>query len=285
MRPDAHLIYKPVKNKPMNIAVFASGGGNNLLTAIKIAHLSLGKICVCLVVTDRLAIPAIDIAKSHGIPVIAKDFEKECGVWGECKNDPIKAQRYRMAGERFHDAILEQMLDHENIAHETIDLIVLSYHRLIQGKLLRHFNHRIINQHPGDLTIMQGAENKQRKYVGLSPVFDALRDGNSKTRTVNFLVGEGCDDGEILCSGPWVTYKGKVPVTRESALLHEMCQKKMSDRPCLMSVLIAIAEGRLGISIDDRHPDGRYVTMLDNKKLPYGGYDLSIKDPISFRSK
>ncbi len=274
---DVHLIYKPVKNKPMNIVVFASGGGNNLFTAIETAHISLGKIRVCLVVTDRLGIPAIDIAKSHGISVIAKDFENECGVWQECKNDPMKVKHYHKAGESFHDSILDQMLTYQKKISETIDLVVLSYHRLIRGRLLKHFNQRIINQHPGDLTIMRDTDNKQRKYVGLSPVFDALRDGNQKTRTTNFLVREGCDDGEILCSGPWVVYKGKTPVTKQSALQHEIRQKRISDRPCLRMVLIGISEGRFGIHEFKRHADGRHVIMYDGNPLPYQGLDLSSK--------
>ena len=269
-----HLLYTPVKNKSMNVAVFASGGGNNLLTAIQTAHSSSGKIRICLVVTDRLRIPAIDIAKSHGISVISRDFEKECGVWKECKEDPIKAQQYRKAAEQFHDTVLDEILAFQHTMRESIDLVVLSYHRLIQGKLLSYFQWRIINQHPADLTIMREGTN-ERKYIGLSPVYDALSDGKDRTRTTNFLVREGCDDGEILCSGPWVPYKGERPVTRKAALKHEILQKKVSDTPCLHFVLTGISEGRFGIHQSLSHADGGYVVTYDQKPLPYEGIDLS----------
>lgn len=266
----------------MNIVVFASGGGNNLLTAIQTAQESVGKIRVSLVVTDRIGIPAIDIATAHNIPVIAKNFEAECGIWSECKNDPIRIANYQKAAERFHDAILDQILLYEKKCEETMDLLVLSYHRLIQGKLLRHFDSRIINQHPGDLTKMYDNEDRKRKYVGLSPVFDALSDGNTQTRTTNFLVREGCDDGELLCSGPWVEYEGTIPVTRASAKQHEIVQKKFSDRPCLRHVLIGIAEGLYAIHKSKRHLDGRHVVLFNKQELPYEGYNLSTNPSITF---
>lgn len=275
MDDDMDLIYHPVKNRPMNVAVFASGGGNNFLTAIDTARSSRGKIRICLLVADRIGIPAIVIAQSHRIPVIAKDFEKECGVWKICKNDSVKAQHYHAAGERFHDEILEQILAYQRVMKEAIDLVVLSYHRLIRGKLLTYFTHRMVNQHPADLTVMRNPKHKQRKYVGLSPVFDALRDGNRRTRTTNFLVREGCDNGEILCSGPWVDYQGDLPVTRNSSLEHEIRQKKLSDRPCLRFVLLGISEGHFGIHRTRHHADGSNVIMYNERPLPYGGFEIS----------
>lgn len=271
------LIYAPVDHKSMNVAVFASGGGNNLLTAIKTAETSGGKIRVRLVVTDRLKIPAIDIAKKNKIPVIARDFEKECGVWSQCRGDLQKEEEYHRAAQNFHNKILDQILRLQNNLGEPIDLIVLSYHRLIRGRLLVYFDRKIINQHPGDLTVMREDNPKHRKYVGLSPVYDALRDGNSKTRTTNFLIREGCDNGEILCSGPWVTYKGDVPVTRKLALEHEIKQKELSDRPCLSFVLTGISEGRFGIDPSASHPDGLNVITYNGTRLPYKGVDLSDK--------
>jgi len=279
---DTRLIYQPVGNKPMHVAVFASGGGNNLLTAIRTANKSKGEMKISLVVTDRLGIKAIDIAKEHSIPLIIKDFEAACGVWNECKHDPQKVRAYEKAAEKFHDNLLEEICAHQKKYSEPIDLVVLSYHRLIRGTLLAFFKDKIINQHPADLTIKTNGAKSNRKYVGLSPVYDALIDGQVRTRTTNFLVGDGMDDGEILCSGPWTLYQGNQPVTRLSAAEHENQQKIVSDRPCLAQVLIGIAEGRYGIHHTLTHPDNRRVITFDGDDLPYEGYDLSVYTPISF---
>lgn len=278
MSPDAanlQSIYVPNENKPMNIAVFASGGGGNLRAVMGVAESFPAQARVHLVVTDRLGIPAIDIAKAGGIPVIARDFERECGVWRECREDPERVARYHIAAERFHDSVLEQIINQEEKSHERIDLIVLSYHRWIRGKLLRHFEGRMINQHPADLTVMDADQPLQRKYIGISPVFLALKDGQTQTRTCNFLVRDGQDNGEILCAGPWVSYEGTYPVTKQSAQEHELKQKERSDWPCLHFVIKAISEGRYAIHKTFKHPDGCCMVALDGEPLSYGGVDLS----------
>ncbi len=258
----------------MNVAVFASGNGNNLLTAIKTAELFPDELKIVLVVTDRLEIPAIEIAKNYGLTVIAKNFEKECGVWEECKHSQVKTRLYQEAAKRFHDDILDEIKTYQQMRGSIINLVALSYHRLIRGKLLKYFQDKIINQHPADLAVMKDKNHFQRKYVGLSGLFKSLKDGKTKTRTCNFIVRKGLDDGEILCSGPWVNYQGPLPVTRKSAWNHELRQKKLSDQPCLKFVLIAISRGRYGIHRTKKHPDGNKVITFDGQPLRYQGIDL-----------
>lgn len=278
MSQESHKpIYEPVDGKPMNMAVFASGGGGNLKAAMGIANELPEQMRMRLVVTDRLGIPAITIAEENSISVITRDFDKECGKWKDCKDDPILRERYAEAGERFHDSILEQIQEYETAWREPIDIVVLSYHRWIRGKLLQHFEERMINQHPGDLTVMQPNNSNLRKYIGLSPVLDALRDGQKKTRTTNFLVRDGQDNGEILCSGPWTKYTGPYPVTKKDANAHELLQKEQSDWPCLRYVLQAISEGRFGIHKLLTHNDGCKVLTFDEQPLPYKGVDLSAQ--------
>lgn len=268
-------VYIPDTNKPMNIAVFASGGGGNLCAVINLAEKFSQEMKVQLVVSDSLNIPAIDIARANGISVIARGFEKECGSWQDYKSTPELASQYHERAELFHDAILEEIFEHEKMLNVEIDLVILSYHRWIRGKLLRHFDGRMINQHPADLTVMENSHPQQRKYVGLSPVFSALKDGQRQTRTCNFLVRDGQDNGEILCAGPWVSYDGSEPVTKQSAQQHEMRQKEKSDWPCISYVTKAISEGRYAIHTIDRHPDGCHVVLLNQEPLPYGGVDLA----------
>lgn len=275
MSDAARAIYTPKPEQPMNIIVFASGGGGNLKAAINLSLKSPELLNVGLVVTDRLGIPAIDIAKDFDITVLAYDFEQTCGVWGECKDDPIKAQQYTLAAEQFHDNVLEDIKTIEAQRKQVFDLVVLSYHRWIHGKLLSHFSERIINQHAGDLSIMSQQSDFIRKYIGINPVLMALNSGESRTRTSTFLVRDTHDGGEILCQGPWVDYTGTVPPTQNSAWQHEVRQKRESDWPSLTFALAGIAKGEFSLT-DEEYPDGCKVVAYKNKPLPYGGVDLEI---------
>lgn len=269
------LIYTPKKDKPMQVIIFASGSGGNLSAAINTSKKNPSLLNIGLVVTDRLGIKAIDIAKENNIPVIVSDFEKECGVWGDCKKDPEKKRRYFELGIKYHDRVLTQILRLEQTTGKQFDLIVLSYHRWIHGKLLAYFKDKIINQHAGDLSIMKKDYPLERKYTGINPVLIALKRGEIKTRTSTFLVCEGHDTGEILCQGPWVTYNGSYPITKESALEHEIIQKRESDWPSLIFALERIAKGEFGISLQQKHLDGGRVLVFKRKALLYTGVDIA----------
>lgn len=267
-------IYTPRKGRPMSVIVFASGGGNNLKAAIDLAKKEPTLLSIDLVVTDRLGIKAIDIAKENRIPVIAKDFEKECGIWSECKKDLIKIEAYNKCAIDFHNKILDLIIEIEKERNKRFDLVVLSYHRWIHGNLLEYFRDRTINQHSGDLTIMDSKRNFQRKYRGINPVLMALNSGDKRTRTSTFLVNEGHDTGEILCQGAWVTYNGPKTVTKDSAWIHEVIQKEQSDWTSLTFALREISKGNFGIAKNFFHKDGSRVISYKGELLSYGGIDL-----------
>ncbi len=215
-------IYIPKEGRPMNVIVFASGGGGNLKAVIDLSIKRPSLVKVGLVVTDRLRIPAIDIAKSYGIPVFAYDFEKICGVWAQCKKSKQKAKQYSQCAVSFHNNILKEIKKLERKQKDIFDIVVLSYHRWVFGDLLNHFKNRIINQHAADLTVIKEGVKKERKYIGINPVLYALEAGERKTRTSTFLVQNGYDNGEVLCQGPWVKYTGPLPATKKSAYDHEL---------------------------------------------------------------
>ncbi len=273
-------IYTPKKGKPMNVIVFASGGGGNLKAVIDVSIKKPCLIKVGLVVTDRLGIPAINIAKSFGIPVFAYDFEKTCGVWAQCKKSEKTAHQYSACARSFHDMVLKKIQELEEKNKETFDLIVLSYHRWIFGNLLAYFKNRIINQHAADITVMKDDNNKERKYIGINPVLYALQAGEKKTRTSTFLVQDGYDNGEILCQGPWVEYTGVYPPSKKAAYDHELVQKKESDWPSLTFAIEGIAQGYFSYSSSIQHPDGCQTIYYKNVKLRYEGVDLSIINSI-----
>lgn len=259
----------------MRIIVFASGGGGNLHAAIRLSIEKPNLIQVGLVITDRPEIPAISIAKEFSIPVFTYNFEKECGIWSECQKDAMKAKLYKHKAKEFHNRVLKDIISFEQKNNTKFDLTVLSYHRWIHGNLLDYFNERMINQHSGDLSVMSEDNPTTRKYIGINPVLMALLDGVKKTRTSTFLVRNSHDGGEILCQGPWVSYKGPYPVTKKSAWKHELIQKKESDWPSLTFALCSIAMGKYGLT-SRSHNDGSKILTHDNTMLPYGGVDLSF---------
>lgn len=266
-------LYTPMMGKPMRVVLFASGGGGNLGAAIRLSDARPDLVSVALVITDRPNIPAIDLARSRRIPIFVYNFEAECGIWGKCKDNPDDSARYRAAAEAFHDSVLADIQAHENNTGVRIDLAVLSYHRWIHGSLLRYFQDRMINQHAGDLTVMSDAHPTERRYIGINPVLAALRAGERRTRTSTFLVQDNCDGGEILCQGPWVVFDHSRVVTKETALQHEILQKRRSDWPALTYALTEIAQGNYTIS-NKRHTDGCRVLYYRGQALPYDGVDL-----------
>lgn len=262
----------------MNVIVFASGGGGNLKAVIDLSIKRPSLVKVGLVVTDRLGIPAIDIAKSYDIPVYAFDFEKICGVWAQCKKTEKKARKYSECAISFHNNVLKEIKKLEIQKKESFDLVVLSYHRWIFGDLLDYFKGRIINQHAADLTVMKPEKQQERRYIGINPVLYALTNNEKRTRTSTFLVRDGYDNGEVLCQGPWVHYNGPLPATFISAHEHELVQKRESDWPSLTFAVEGIANGFFSVSNSQHHKDGCKVVFYKNRKLPYGGVDLSNID-------
>lgn len=267
-------IYLPQLHKPMRIIFFVSGTGGNLKAAIDLSHKEPDLLQVCLVISDRLGIKAIDIAENYNIPLIASDFEKECGIWLECKNNQKKIREYSDCAVNFHNRTLEKIQTIEKECGETFDLVVLSYHRWIHGDLFSYFRNRMINQHAGDLTVMQPKSPKERRYRGINPVLMALRAGEKRTRSCTFLINDGHDTGEVLCQGLWTVYKGATTITRKSAWKHELFQKQESDWPSLRFALKEIAKGNFGIAEKMHHPDGSRVIFFKGCALPYGGVDL-----------
>lgn len=271
-------IFVPRRDRPMQVVFFASGGPGNLRAALDVADELPELIRVGLVVTDRPSIPSIELAESRSIPVITRCFEDECGRWTEARGDAARASRYRAAAESFHDRILELIKLEEERQGVPFDLAILAYRRWIHGSLLRYFDERMINQHPGDLSVLS-AGGLTRRHIGLDPVMSALSAGERRTRTSTFVVRPGPDSGEILCQGPWTAF-GRQALTREAARAHENLQKQQSDWPSLKFALAGIARGAFGLATEARHPDGNKVVIFDGVDQPYSGAGLNPTDVL-----
>ncbi len=252
--------------EPMRVVFFASGGPGNLQAAFELEDVVPHLVQVAAVVTDRSGIPAIDLARARGVPVIARDFERACGTWQAARGNAEAAAQYRAKGQAFHDAIAHELERLEESAGARFDLAVLAYRRIIRGRLLGRFDGKMINQHPADLSVQ--TSSGERAYVGIGGHARALRQGEGGGRTSTILVREGIDTGEILCQGPWVPYEGDG--SGASIARHEDVQKGASDWPSLRFALTAIALGAFGCS-EARHDDGSRVISLFAEPLPRYG--------------
>lgn len=254
--------------RPMRVAVFASGGGGNLVAALDLASRRPDVVQVAVVVSDRPTAAAVGIARDRGLPVIARDFTEVCGRASAARTDAERAA-YRERAERFHDGIDGELRRFEATAGP-LELVVLAYARWIHGTLLERFAGRMVNQHPADLTFL-GADGR-RVLTGNDPVRAALARGHDAVRTSTFLVDEGEDTGGVLAQGPWVP-TGRREASRAAADELEREQKRLSDWPALACALCAIAGGAL--AADGRiGPDGSLLFSLAGRPLAFGGVDV-----------
>ncbi|MEC7839506.1 MAG: formyltransferase family protein [Chlamydiota bacterium] len=250
------LLYKPSETKDMNVVVFGSGSGTNLKALLEAKKKRGSKFCVQAIFTDRKC-GCHEIAESNKIPLVYLSFYR---FYHERLALGYSDHEIR----RDYDTeVTNQLLKLSEKMNFHIDLIVLAgYMRIVTPVLLGHFNNKIINVHPADLTIKD--ETGRRKYVGSDTVYDALVAGEKYTRSCVILVDEHIDTGPIILSGPKVMYEGGYPVTRDISNDHQNKQKHQSDWPCLVRSVELIADGKVSfdesnrvmIEKFDQFPDG-----------------------------
>lgn len=259
---------------PLRVAVFVSGGGGNLAAALRLAAARPRLICVAVVVTDRPGCAAVGLATRAGVPVIAADFLADCGRASGCGTDGERIA-YRRRAVSFHDRIDARLADFER-DEGAIDLVVLSYARWIHGRLLARFAGRMVNQHPGDLTLLDGA--RRRLLVGNDPVRAALRSGLPTVRASTFFVDAGRDAGPIICQGPTLATDA-MPEPDAADQLEESL-KRVSEWPSLICALVLIAAGAVAIE-RHRHDDGSRGVSVQGLPTGFGGLRLmdGLADP------
>lgn len=258
------LLYTPVKDKPMHLAVFGSGSGT-ILEALLNAHGQQRKQCyssayeIKILFSDRCC-RFIDIGYLQDIPVIYhsfRDFRRKL------PQAPPECADIRFL---YDQENLNLLLEESRRRGFSIDLILLAgYMRIIHPPLLNYFKNRIVNIHPADLTVRP--PTGQRAYVGGHAVKDALLAGEAYTRSSVILVDEMIDTGPIIASGPRVTYDDVYPITQESIERHQSKQKSMSDWPVCTEVVQYIADGRIGL-------DQNNNVYLDGIRQPERGIEI-----------
>ncbi|MFL6161968.1 MAG: formyltransferase family protein [Jatrophihabitantaceae bacterium] len=257
------------RSGPLRVAVLVSATGANLRTLLALQAVEPALLDVCLVASHAPNVAALRVAAAAGIQTWPGDFDSRCGLRSTMATaDDLRG--YRARGRQWHDDLNAKLAEWES-HNGFIDLIVLAYHRLIEGDLLTRFAGRMINMHPGDLSIL--GDDGARLLIGRSPVQRAFDLGHRETRTSCFLVDDSVDGGPVLCLGP--------PVPRRagrSAQAHEAEQKVVSDPPALVWSVRALAERRISLA-DTRNPDGSRVVELDGIACLLGGVRLDAAEP------
>lgn len=253
----------------LRVAVFASGAGGNLKAIMNLAAKRRRLVQVAAMVSDRPNCDAVSIATAAGLPVIARNFRSECGRASDCET-PAQRSEYEQRAEAFHDRIDAELQEIER-ADGPLDLVVLSYGRWIHGRLLERFAGRMINQHPGDLTLLD--DGGRRILIGNNPVLAALRHRLPSVRTSTFFVDAGQDSGPILCQGPPLEAKG-IPPRQDAADSLENEMKRHSDWPSIICAITLIAERMVDIDQTRRMADGSRGVSIGGVPMSFGGLDL-----------
>ncbi|WP_255800965.1 formyltransferase family protein [Mycobacteroides abscessus] len=245
----------------MNIITLTSATGNNM--AVTDRELKRhGHTGVALNISDVARCGAVGRAAVLNIPTVV--YEPAM---------PLAADRdgRRAAQRRYHDHLACLLRQWESW-NGRIDLIVLAYHRFIEGEFLTHYGGRIINQHPGDLTV-HGPDG-QRLFIGMRAVGKAFELQWQRTRTTTILVDDRLDGGPIIARGPAVDFLDRYTEDLEQYLRdHEERQKTVSDTPALAWVLESFLAGSLRFA--DLH--GRPWPYLEGTPLPAEGYSVGEK--------
>ena len=148
------------------IAVLISGRGSNMGVILKESQDGILKDCcqVVLVVSNRCDAPGLTIAQSMGVEAICVESNgKTCTAFGR------------------------QLL--EALEPYTLDYLVLAgFMRILSPVVVDRYRDRIINIHPADTALYQGA----RGYAW------AFETGRSSTTITVHYVDEGTDTGPVI---------------------------------------------------------------------------------------
>ncbi|MFF2773859.1 formyltransferase family protein [Streptomyces sp. NPDC058052] len=253
---------------PLRIGVLVSATGANLGTLLDLRDREPDAFDVCLVASHGTTAKALDVARDAGVETWTGDFDAHCGLASRATT-PEDALRYRRRAREWHDGLDARIAAWE-AEHGALDLVVLAYHRWIEGALLDRFRGRMINQHPADLSVLDA--DGGRLLTGKDPVRLAMAEGHTTTRTSCFVVDGTQDGGAVLCMGPPVDVETR-QATPDDAWEQELRQKTLSDRPCLEWTVRAFAAGRLALGADT-HADGSRTVLIDGRPTALGGKRL-----------
>ena len=180
--------------RPVNIAVFVSGGGTNLQALIDAQESGIIKSGrIRLVISSRSDAYALERAANAGIDAVA-----------------ISKKTY--GGQEAAEKEIEKKL-----AEYEIDLIVLAgYLSILSADFTRRWDHRIINIHPALIPSFCG-----KGFYGLKVHEEALRYGVKVTGATTHFVNEIPDGGEIIMQKAVSVEPGDTPEVLQRRVMEQ----------------------------------------------------------------
>lgn len=178
----------------LKIVVLVSGGGTNLqaiMDAVEAKTITNTEIIG--VISNNKNAYALERAKKHGIPAMCispKDYESR---------------------EAFNDAFLDEL------QQLNPDLIVLAgFLVVIPEKVIRQYEHRMINIHPSLIPAFCG-----KGYYGLKVHEAALKRGVKVVGATVHFVDEGTDTGPIILQKAVEVRQGDTPELLQRRVMEE----------------------------------------------------------------
>ena len=180
--------------RPVNIAVFVSGGGTNLQALIDAQESGIIKSGrIRLVISSRSDAYALERAANAGIDAVA-----------------ISKKMYG-SQEAAEKEIEKKLSEYE------IDLIVLAgYLSILSADFTRRWDHQIINIHPALIPSFCG-----KGFYGLKVHEEALRYGIKVTGATTHFVNEIPDGGEIIMQKAVSVEPGDTPEVLQRRVMEQ----------------------------------------------------------------
>ncbi len=286
----------------MNAIAFASTSGTNF----EAIYQHVKNTWIRAVFVDKLC-GAKERAEKHEIPVIYESGVKFCGRFSDAEAKGEKAlEDYVKKCEEYEEIAIKRLKDFSEQQGFPIDMLLLTgYMRYVRDPLLNAFPDRIINVHPARLDKLD--ENNERLYVGDNAVMKAIANGETETYSTVHIVTKKMDGGEIIgTSGPCKVgledrFRPILALTKDGLRMnmsldrtldairqsfpqlydefekfcgeHQDRQKEICDWPTYVKSVRMIAQGRVKIGTRLNELGLRDI-YIDDKKMPYGGYQL-----------
>ncbi|MBR9704518.1 hypothetical protein GOV12_03845 [Candidatus Pacearchaeota archaeon] len=220
-----------------------------------------------------------------GVTTEVIDGYKKCGSWKACKGDSKLKAAYERRSIEYNEEIVEELQRHEEIQQAPFDLIVLAgYMRLVKQPLLDAYPDKIINVHPSSLPVDLSLREK-RRFIGEDAVYDAIKEGQTRTCSSVIMVDSLEDHGEILTQGPnllvwneflYGTVSQREEWFREYADVHQTLQKVRSDFPALTTALKMISQGEIALGSKKRYYDEWRRVYVNGEPMPYSGLKVRL---------
>ncbi|TRO54732.1 formyl transferase, partial [Candidatus Bathyarchaeota archaeon] len=253
-------MFPSFESRRMRVALFISGSGTNGLKIIEKSQASGSNFDVSLIFSD---VKDDRLSRSGEKMCRAKEIADEYGISYECVD--IR-DFYAERGLKRTDLSIRPDFDRlvlEKLDGYSLDLIAnAGYMSIMTPFLLDKYSGRVVNVHPADLSIMDGAK---RKYVGIHVVEEAILAGESEIRSTTHIVREEVDHGEILIISAPVKVELDVSISeleQDKALKEKTVSgyqnklKEEGDWVVYPLTIKMISEGRFGQGLKGVYLDG-----------------------------